>query len=51
MLARHYGMEDLAPERHHGDRIGQLVHKGNSYVGYPAPDILEDSAVDAFPDT
>jgi putative transposase len=28
MLARHHGVEDLPPERHHGDRIGQLVHKG-----------------------
>ena len=51
MLARHHRVEDIPPERHHRDRIGQLVHKGNSQVGYLAPDILEDSAVDAFPDT
>jgi hypothetical protein len=30
MLARHHGVKDLPPERHHSDRIGQLVHKSNS---------------------
>ena len=33
MLTRHHGVEDLAPEWHHGDRIWQFVHKGNSQIG------------------